>query len=457
MSSSERQQLAEQACQLAALRGVRCYALIAEKHKLPSSPAQLVEELPAPRHVLWRGTQWMVAQGAAASLRVSGPGRATRLSAAFATLRERCLCAGAFPRSLPLATLAFAFEAEAPGSGAWGENLPGAEAILPARVWWREGRNGYLLRTVAVEPSHRSEDVIRAWDALDRDHAPSESLPSPAPAWNVAEHGNFKELVEDAVALVHHGALRKVVLARAVDRQLTKVPKAQTLLERLRDQADPDTTVYWYDLPGGTSFIGATPETLFRIEQGKLSTMALAGSRPRGSNARLDRQLAKELMSSTKERKEHNLVLEHICRVLERRVDIAHIPESPSLRKLGSVQHLQTDLSATLTATDPFDLLAQLHPTPAVCGLPTALAADHIRRKEKLHRGLYSGVLGWMTPDDCHTIVPLRGGLINQQRVRLFAGAGIVETSDPEAEERETEAKLRLMQKVLNLEDEKSP
>ena len=304
MQNAVRQQLAEQACQLAALRGLRCYASFAEKTKLPASPAELIDDLPQPRHVLWHGKQWMLSQGVAASLQVSGPGRATRLAAAFATMRERCVCAGEFPHALPLATLAFAFEATAPGSGAWGKQLPGAEAILPARAWWKEGRNGYLLRTTHVDPGDRCEDVEQRWQALDQHHPEADE--DVGHGWQPAEHGNFKELVEEAVALVHHGALRKVVLARAVDRRLSQAISSSELLNRLRREADADTTVYWYDLPGNTAFIGATPETLFRIEDGRLFTMALAGSRPRGERSADDRQLAKELLSSTKERKEHN-------------------------------------------------------------------------------------------------------------------------------------------------------
>ena len=233
------------------------------------------------------------------------------------------------------------------------------------------------------------------------------------------EHGNFKELVEDAVALVHHGALRKVAGA-AVDRALPAKPQASALIERLRAEADGDTTVYWYDLPGDTSFIGATPETLFRINDGDINTMALAGSRlvasqPRrgpSPRQRTDEQHQRAQRAQSRARTH----LPGFGRP-RRRLDV---PASPSLRKLGSVQHLQTDLQAKLSASDPFDLLSQLHPTPAVCGLPTALAADHIQRQEKLQRGLYSGVLGWMTPQHCHTIVPLRGGLVSEHKARLL-------------------------------------
>ncbi|TVR40378.1 MAG: isochorismate synthase [Planctomycetota bacterium] len=446
-TARQRQQVAAQACQLADLRRCRCFAVLAEPWRLDAKPGPLLASLPRPRHLFWQGARWLVIQGAAGRLQVSGPGRATRLAAAFAKLGERCCCAGDFPRGLPLATLAFSFEDQSPGPGAWGAQLPGAEAILPARAWWREGRRGWRISCCAVDPGENAQTVAARLAAEPQPEMVTDAGEHP---WRNLSPEPFTDLVREAVSLVHHGALRKVVLARAVDMQLARVPEPSQLLAALGRFADRSTTVYWYDLPGQASFVGATPETLFSLEQGRLHTMALAGSRPRGRDAAQDRALAKELLSSTKERKEHNLVLEHLARVLEGRVGELHIPPSPALRRLGNVQHLQTDLEADLQASDPFDLLAQLHPTPAVCGLPCTLAADHIRRREGLQRGLYSGVLGWLTPQHCHFIVPLRGGILHQRRARLFAGAGIVESSDPEAEERETETKLGLMRQVLS-------
>jgi salicylate biosynthesis isochorismate synthase len=368
---------------------------------------------------------------------------------AHAKLLERCVTEGS-GLPLPIATLALAFEDRAPGPSAWGNELPGAEAILPRRLWWREAKRAWVVDTIAVEPGTDASTVAHRLTRLVDEAVIAEDQGSGS-TWRPLAERPFTDLVGDAVGLLRYGALRKVVLARAVDEKLPGRPESGHLVRRLREEADRQTTIYWQDLAGDTAFVGATPETLFDCDGNRLSTMALAGSRARGADRSDDRRLGNELQASTKERKEHNLVVEHIARVLEGRCHESDIPGHPQLRRLRRVQHLETPITALLADTDPFDLLSELHPTPAVCGLPTATAADYIRRHEGLHRGLYTGVLGWVGADQARFCVPLRGGLIGPDRARLFAGAGIVETSEPEAELAETELKLAPMRRALAL------
>ena len=127
------------------------------------------------------------------------------------------------------------------------------------------------------------------------------------------------------------------------------------------------------------------------------------------------------------------------------------VPDAPHPRLLERIIHLETRLAARLTRADYLELLGALQPTPAVCGLPVATAAHYLARHERLHRGLYAGTLGWLTPDACRFVVPLRGGLIDRARgrARLFAGAGLVETSVAAEEFAETELKLSVMRQAL--------
>jgi len=113
--------------------------------------------------------------------------------------------------------------------------------------------------------------------------------------------------------------------------------------------------------------------------------------------------------------------------------------------------HLESVITADLSRTDYLELLDALHPTPATCGLPSTTATHYIARREKLHRGLYAGAIGWLTPTAARVVVPLRGGIIRTDLglARLFAGAGIIETSMPDQEFAETELKFSVMRQVL--------
>ena len=145
------------------------------------------------------------------------------------------------------------------------------------------------------------------------------------------------------------------------------------------------------------------------------------------------------------------MVVEHLVSVLRPRCAPFAVPPAPHVRHLGSLLHLETLLAAELRQADYLELLAALHPTPAVCGLPTATATNYIARHEHLHRGLYAGALGWLTPERCRVIVPLRGAILRDAQARLFAGAGIIETSQAADEVEEIELKFSIMRQALGL------
>jgi menaquinone-specific isochorismate synthase len=125
--------------------------------------------------------------------------------------------------------------------------------------------------------------------------------------------------------------------------------------------------------------------------------------------------------------------------------------EKPALLRLANVQHLHTPVRAALPAgVRLLDVLARLHPTPAVGGSPRERAVAHIRELEGFPRGLYAGALGWVDArGDGEFFVGLRSALIDGARARLYAGAGIVAGSSPEKEFTETELKFRAMQEAL--------
>ena len=240
--------------------------------------------------------------------------------------------------------------------------------------------------------------------------------------------------------------MTKVVLARAVDLTADQPLHPLLVLNGLR-QRFPDCYSFSFSAGGGPSFIGASPERLLRVSRGVLETEALAGSARRGGSASEDAALASALARSDKDLREHGQVLADIRARLEPLTTTLEVPAAPQVRRLANVQHLHTPVRGSLRPeAHPLDVLAELHPTPAVGGSPRAAALAAIADLEEFPRGLYAGALGWLNArGGGEFFVGLRSALIEGNTARLYAGAGIVAGSAPEKELAETDLKLRAM------------
>jgi menaquinone-specific isochorismate synthase len=262
----------------------------------------------------------------------------------------------------------------------------------------------------------------------------------------------FTAAVEDALVRIRRGEIRKVVLARLAVRSLPRPPSPTALLAALREGYQ-GAYPFLIEPRRGVAFLGASPERLYLREGHRLATEALAGTALRGASPDEDARLADELLESGKDRLEHELVRAHI---VERLVGLAagvehsDVPEVVSLRNL---QHLRTPIQGHL-GPDAGDalLLQALHPTPAVCGVPREGALRLLRTREGFDRGVYGGPVGCFGRDRSEVAVALRSALLLRSQARLFAGAGVVEGSDPAAEWRETSAKLAAFDGVLAVE-----
>ena len=204
---------------------------------------------------------------------------------------------------------------------------------------------------------------------------------------------------------------------------------------------------------GDACFLGATPERLARIEDRRVSVACLAGSGRRGATENDDAAAGAGLLADPKERSEHALVLGMILRALAPLCDDVRAPSEPVLMRMPNVQHLHTPVEATLRGdAGVLDLVARLHPTPAVGGVPAGAALDAIREHEPFDRGWYAGPIGWL---DAHGngefAVAIRSGLVRRAEARLYAGCGIVRDSVPEREWDESLMKLRPMLCALHL------
>jgi isochorismate synthase len=203
----------------------------------------------------------------------------------------------------------------------------------------------------------------------------------------------------------------------------------------------------------GQCFLGASPERLAAAQNGLVSIDCLAGTAPRGENPEEDARLGEELLKSEKNRREHAVVVRWIRETVDEFVVDVKLPPEPALKRLKNVQHLHTPLEAMLKPGATFlDLVERLHPTPAVAGVPQADALQVIRDREGFSRGWYAAPIGWLDLNGGGEFaVALRCALIQGEVAHLFAGAGIMGDSDPEAEWHETEMKMQPMKLALGL------
>jgi isochorismate synthase len=260
----------------------------------------------------------------------------------------------------------------------------------------------------------------------------------------------YGRAVEEATRRIGAGELRKVVLARAVEVRAGRELDPRTLVWRLR-AVDPDCFAFAAPTSAGV-LVGATPELLVARHGADVTAKPLAGSAPRFGDPAEDRASAERLLASRKDREEHDIVARAVADALRPFCERLDVASEPALLGTANVWHLSTSLRGRLRppAADALELVAALHPTPAVCGVPEEAARSAIAELEPFDRGCYSGPVGWMDAEgDGEWALALRCAELRGPGARLFAGAGIVAGSRPDAELDETDRKFRALLDAL--------
>ena len=402
---------------------------------------------------------------AAAYVEFSGPRRFAEAKEFAQDLFARTIATGdlAPGGAGPTLALAATFENEAPADA---ERQPAPLALfLPRWQILRRGGRHYAVANAEITPEADPADLARnIWKA----HAKLARLtPEPGdgpngndsssngrhPALTLSrqtETPDYEAAVSQVLPRLHAGEFHKIVLARKITYRADRPPSPFALAHQLRERF-PDCHSFCLADQRSGILVGATPERLLRVTSGRLETEALAGTAARGRTAGSDARLGHALLGNDKEAREHRLVVDSILRRL-RELGLENPEEGrPRLLRLSNLQHLRTPLRANLPENlHPLDVLADLHPTPAMGGSPRELALPHLRALEGFHRSWYAGVAGWLDhAGDAEFIVPIRCGHLLDDKVTLYAGAGIVQGSDPAEEKGETDLKLNAMLDAL--------
>jgi isochorismate synthase len=244
------------------------------------------------------------------------------------------------------------------------------------------------------------------------------------------------DLIRKALTSIQESTLKKVVLATSLQYN-GAVNSPLSYFKRILVHYT-NTFNYLLFHPDSGVWMGATPERLITMSGYSLQTMALAGTRPYGSNE-----------WGNKEKEEQEFVVQEIVNTLKQHTPHEFIKYSDAETiRAGHLEHLRTTITAKLSIS-PIYAAQALHPTPAVGGVPKQMALDFIGLHEQLDRFLYSGFLGVLSPNKTSLYVNLRCMSIQDHMATVYVGGGITEKSDPQDEWQEVLQKANIMGRIL--------
>jgi isochorismate synthase len=255
---------------------------------------------------------------------------------------------------------------------------------------------------------------------------------------------DYLELIRKTVAEIHEGALSKVIISRQIPISRSETSLTTTFLQ-LHDQT-PNAFTYLVNLPVAGIWMGATPEVLIKSEGEQFETVSLAGTQVRKPDAG-------EYYWSTKDIEEQAFVSRYMLDVFFNFDIHKYKTKGPETLESGKVAHLKTSFFFPVEKIERClgNFIADLHPTPAICGLPKGLAAVFIGKNETHERKYYTGYLGpWRLNQQVSLFVNLRCMEITSTEFILYAGGGITSRSVPEKEWDETNQKARTLLSVIN-------
>ncbi|MDG6256502.1 MAG: anthranilate synthase component I family protein [Methanomicrobiaceae archaeon] len=259
----------------------------------------------------------------------------------------------------------------------------------------------------------------------------------------------FEAAVEQVLAYIRAGEIFQGVISRRIECPLEADPFS--VYAALRE-INPSPYMYYLDF-GDSRIIGASPEMLLRVEKGTVTTVPIAGTRPRGATPQEDARLAAELLADEKERAEHTMLLDLARNDLGRVCTFGsvRVGDFMGVERFSHVQHIVSTVTGTLRGrSDCYDALQSCFPAGTVSGAPKLRAMQIIEEVESSRRGIYAGAVGYVGFDrTMEFAIAIRTIIAHENRAYIQVGAGIVADSVPEHEWYETESKGKAMVMAL--------
>jgi len=258
----------------------------------------------------------------------------------------------------------------------------------------------------------------------------------------------FKQAVDGAREYIREGDVMQVVLSQ---RQSTEFTAPPINLYRSLRSLNPSPYMYYLNMED-FYIVGSSPEILVRLEDDEVTVRPIAGTRPRGKDARHDLELEKELLQDPKELAEHLMLIDlgrnDVGRVAK--TGSVELTDKMIIERYSHVMHIVSNVTAQLDGKlDAIDVLRATFPAGTVSGAPKIRAMEIINEYELTKRGIYSGAVGYISWDgNMDTAIAIRTAVIKDEKLYIQAGAGIVYDSVPENEWIETNNKAGAMLKA---------
>ena len=264
--------------------------------------------------------------------------------------------------------------------------------------------------------------------------------------------------VERAKALIADGDFMQVQVGQRIKKRYTESPLS---LYRALRSLNPSPYMYYYHF-GDFHVVGASPEILVRQEQlgddVKVTIRPLAGTRPRGASAELDKAAEQELINDPKERAEHVMLIDLARNDIGRiaKIGSVKVTEAFDVERYSHVMHIVSNVEGLLNdGMTNMDILKATFPAGTLTGAPKVHAMEMIDQLEPTKRGIYGGACGYLSyAGDMDVAIAIRTGIIKDEMLYVQAAAGVVADSIPELEWRETEAKARALLRASELVEE---
>jgi menaquinone-specific isochorismate synthase len=341
----------------------------------------------------------------------------------------------------------FCFNNRHPQNALW-EGFSPILLILPLVAVEGSGSETRLTCSLLLHPGDDRDAAYRkllgALESVDVSRfQPEDELPGIIDISYSPDRPQWIENCRKALKGFEKGEMEKVILARQTELGFTaRVPALRFLM----NYPYPESSTYrfYFEPTEGHAFFSFTPERLYRRDGERLLTEALAGTVTKEAIKADDNTASELLLNSEKDIREHRFVRDTIKQELEPVCSRIDMEEGVQVLHLSHLAHLYTTCRATLKPEFSNDstVLAQLHPTPAVGGVPREESMRLISLIEPFCRGWYAAPVGWLSRGSAEFAVGIRSALVSDSRMYIYSGAGLVRGSDPEAEWEEVDQKI---------------
>lgn len=347
-----------------------------------------------------------------------------------------------------------AFDLESPGDPEW-QTFGACQFVAPMfHFEIEDGQPRFIAQIVSdgkIAPTLDrllTEFLTLNWTSTNSSNAKL-SLES---VLEVPTHSDWRQEHKQVLDEIGQMDYEKVVLARKLACRTIEPFSPLQIFHRL-SESNINSFNFYFEFEKDHAFLGASPERLFMIQEHDLYSEALAGTRPRGDSEIESKQFETALLASDKDQREHGIVFDELRERFERLAEDVRFDNQIGILEQTFVQHLHQTISGKLkNSVGITEVLSALHPTPALGGHPQKAALQAISKHEGFYRGWYGGPVGWIQGNQAEFAVGIRSALcVDEHRINLYAGVGIVAGSEAEAEWLEMKQKLRVWEASLAL------